>query len=310
MGKWIGPVFLLLLRGLAFTYGALPLRLQRALGKVLGRLLYAIRFRLAVVQRNLDVAFSSPAEENRRQRILRASYDHFGGLILDILMLLGPLKSYVLKNVELLGNENIDAALREGRGILFLSSHLGNWEMMAAAGGLHTRAKLLMVTKRIKPDWLHRAIERGRSRCKVRATYEPQTLKDVLAHLKKGEAVGFVLDQYSGPPVGVRVPFFNVPVGTPLIVAALAKRTDAAVLPVETYRRPDGRWVVDVGPPVPWQAFPDRSYELAANTAYYTSIIEKMILRHPEQWMWTHRRFKGDLSPLREGEWQEGRTRT
>ena len=101
----------------------------------------------------------------------------------------------------------------------------------------------MIVTKRLKPSWIHEAVERGRSRCHYKATYEPRTMKDVLRHLKSGETVGFVMDQYSGPPVGIRVPVFGVPVGTPAAIATLAKRTGAPVIPVVSYRLEDGRYV-------------------------------------------------------------------
>ena len=132
-----------------------------------------------------------------------------------------------------------------------------------------------------------------------------------MGHLKKQGTVGFVLDQYAGPPVGTRVPVFGIPVGTPSVVAALVKRTGARVLPVVSFREPSGRHRVQIRPAIEWKSEPnqDAQYELGLNTAYYASILEKDIYAHPEQWLWTHRRFKGDLSPLREGEWSEGRTR-
>jgi KDO2-lipid IV(A) lauroyltransferase len=157
---------------------------------------------------------------------------------------------------------------------------------------------------------LHQAIEKGRARCGVTATYEPRTLKDVLGRLKKNGTVGFVLDQYTGPPVGVRVPVFGTPVGTSTAIATLAKRTGAVVLPVINYRTPDGRWKVIIRPAIEWVASEDPAFELAQNTARYASELEKDIYAHPDQWLWIHRRFKGELGPLREGEWNEGRARS
>jgi KDO2-lipid IV(A) lauroyltransferase len=150
----------------------------------------------------------------------------------------------------------------------------------------------MIVTKHLKPEWLHRAIEAGRARCGVQATYEPRTLKDVLAHLKRNGTVGFVLDQYAGPPVGVRVPFFGVPVGTMTAIAMLARRTGAKVVPVVNYREPDGRHVVSIRPALEWIPAKDPSEELAVNTARYAEEMERDIREHPGQWLWIHRRWK------------------
>ncbi|HTL12002.1 MAG TPA: lysophospholipid acyltransferase family protein, partial [Bdellovibrionota bacterium] len=194
-------------------------------------------------------------------------------------------------------------------GVIFLSSHVGDWELMAARGAL-SGIPLMIVTKKLKPEWLHRAIESARARCGVRCTYEPRTLRDVMGWLKAGNTVGFVLDQYAGPPIGVRVPFFGVPVGTATTVATFARRTGAPVVPVLNYRLPGGKAVVEICPALTWdECEGEVQRALAVNTARYVSVLESHVRAHPEQWLWIHRRFKGDLSPLRPGEWQEGRAR-
>ena len=295
------------------------------LGTCLGKIFYWLRFRTGVVQTNLSYAYPSGSEtrgapasgsdstganaKEIRDRISRESYHHFGNLILEVCMLLGPLRKFVQKYVDVVGVENWQKANRLGKGVIFLSSHVGNWEIMAATGGILAGIDLMLVTKRIKPAWLHEAIEKGRLACGVKATYEPRTMRDIIAHLKSGGTVGFVLDQHAGAPVGVRVPLFSVTAGTSLVVATFAKRTGVPVVPVVNYRKPDGRWVVQVFPAVEWQSYEDSHYELASNTAHYTRILEGHILEHPEQWLWVHRRFKGDSSPVREGEWNAPRAR-
>ncbi|MEO5968516.1 MAG: lysophospholipid acyltransferase family protein [Bdellovibrionia bacterium] len=303
----VGTVGLVIFQLMGNIYGVLPRRLQGFLGNLLGSLLHALKFRAKVIRQNLSFAF--PGDIDTQNRIFRASYQHLGNLILEILMVFGSMQKFVLKYVDLTGKEHVQAAQKRGKGLIFLSSHVGNWEVMAGAGGLIAEADLMLVTKHLKPEWIHQGILRGRLKCKVRGTYEPRTMRDVLGHLKRNGAVGIVLDQYTGPPVGVRVPLFNTYVGTSLVLAILAKRTGTTVLPVENFRKPDGRWTVAIGAPLKWEEHSDANFELAANTAAYVRIIEKSVLAHPEQWLWTHRRYKGDLTPLRTGEWNEGRAR-
>jgi KDO2-lipid IV(A) lauroyltransferase len=274
----------------------------------MGIVLHALAWRVRVVEDNLNIAFPGLERAAHRQRLRRAAYAHLGHLVFEVALVLGPLRSFVRRYSELRGLAYWREARASGKGVIFLSSHIGNWELMAAAGGL-AGIDLMLVTKRLKPEWFHRAIAAGRATCGVRATYEPRTLKDVLACLKKGETVGFVLDQYAGPPVGVRVPVFGQPVGTNTVVASIAKRTGAAVLPVLNYR--DGnKHIVEIQKPLDWVSDPIPAKEIAVNTAQYAKLLEGHILAHPEQWLWIHRRFKGDLSPLRENEWAEGRARS
>jgi KDO2-lipid IV(A) lauroyltransferase len=297
------------LRLVAWIYYWLPPRLKRGAGSALGALLRVSGVRAKVVRQNLSIAFPDPSSERERRKLFREAYRHLGNLVLEISLLLGPMKRFVEESVEVLGVENAQAALKKGNGAILLSSHVGNWETMAAGGALLGHLELMLVTKRLKPDWLHAEIEKGRERCKVFATYEPRTMRDVLGWLKKNRCVGFVLDQYAGPPVGVRVPVFGIPVGTMTAVAAVSKRTGAPVVPVVNYRKPDGRMVVDIRPALEWRPADDPNLEIAMNTAFFASELEKDIYAHPDQWLWTHRRFKGDLGPIREDEWLGGRAR-
>ncbi len=304
----MGTLILMIIKIFGVFFTILPRSVQLVLGNGLGLLLRVIGFRFRVVQQNVALAF--PGESQIQHEIAKKSYDHLGNLLLEILMVFGFMRQFVLKSVDFFGIENFREAQKLGRGVIILSSHLGNWEVMAAAGGVLAQADLMLVTKRLKPEWLHQAVQEGRLKSGVKACYEPRTLRQILSHLKKNGTVGFVLDQYSGPPVGVRVPFFGVPVGTSLALAALVKRTKAPVLPVENYRKSDGRWVVRVDPPLVWEKFEEDSrFELAANTANFVQVLEKSIRSHPEQWLWTHRRFKGDLGPLLREEWKTPRAR-
>lgn len=302
MGKLSLPLFYAVGWFLYF----LPRRARVAFGNGFGALLGRLKLRQKVVIQNLELAY--PNNPEKQKAILHGSYRHLGNLFLEILLLFGPMRRFAQHEVTITGGENWKKAHAQGKGVFFLASHVGNWEIMSAGGGVQLGMDLMLVTKHLKPEWLHQAIERCRGKCNVRATYEPRTLRDVLAHLKKGGTVGFVLDQYAGPPVGVRVPVFGVPVGTTTAVAMLAKRTGSPVLPVVNYREPNGRYRIDIRPPIEWEES-DSSTEVAVNTARFAALMEKDIHDHPEQWLWIHRRFKGDLSPIREGEWAAGRTR-
>lgn len=307
-------IVLPLLKSIAWIYVSVPRSVSLCIGSGLGRLLGFVKVRGRVVQENLKIAFPSDSEKQRN--LFREFYRHFGNLIFEIIVVVGTLgsqstlKKFIQKNSEIRGLENWEKARQAGKGVIFLANHVGNWEVMAATVAAQVGIDMMIVTKLLKPEWFHQAIEKGRASCGVRATYEPKTLRDVLAHLKKGGGVGFVLDQYAGPPIGVRVPVFNVPVGTHTAIALIAKRTGAAVVPLSNYRQDNGKFVVEMRPALEWKESDHPDKEIAVNTAYFSSEIEKDIYAHPAQWLWTHRRFKGDLSPLRESEWVEGRSRS
>ena len=304
----MGLIALPLLRAIAWIYAVQPRALRSVWSRGLGALLRGSGYRAEVVRQNLERAFPGESQAKLRDDIFKKSYESLANVVFEELMLLGPLKRYVLRHAELRGIEHWQFTKTRGKGAIFVSSHIGSWEIMAARGA-QSGIDIMIVTKHLKPEWLHQAIERARRACGVKATYEPRTMRDVLGQLKKGGTVGFSLDQYAGPPIGVRVPFFNIPVGTMTTVAVLAKRTGAEVLPVVNYRLPNGRHVVEIRPAATWQSASDPARETALNTAAYAALLEQDVRSHPEQWLWVHRRFKGDLSPLRPDEWSEGRIR-
>lgn len=305
--RFVGAVIVGLLRAIAWAVYLLPWRARTGLGNVLGWVLRGLKLRSRVVSENLEYAF--PGQPERQAEVYGQAYRHLGQLVLEVLLIFGPFSRFVRQHVEVVGADHWREASRSGRGTIFLSSHVGNWEIMAGSSALVRGMELMLVTKHLKPEWFHQAVERARLKYGVLGAYEPRTLKRVLGHLKAGGTVGIILDQYAGPPVGIRVPVFGVPVSTPSLVAMLARRTGAVVLPVVNYRLPGGKFRVEISRPLELQEAADPGEELGLNTLNYSKKVESEILAHSDQWLWIHRRFKGDLSPLREGEWRDGRTR-
>ena len=305
----MAAVYLLPVRCAGWLYYFAPGWCRTAMASVVGQSARLLGYRSSVIRQNLQYAFpgDTPARVRERAALAAAFYQHFGRLLLELAMVFGPMRRYAAAQGPCRGLEHWQRAKASGRGVILLTSHAGSWEVGAAMGALVKDSDVLLVTRHSKPEWLHRAIDASRKRCGLDATYEPRTLRDILARLKRNGTVAIILDQYAGPPVGVRVPFFGIPVGTNAAIAVLARRTGAAVVPFQIFRDATGRVVTQFGPPVPWQADANPKVELAINTAAYSAIIEQQIREHPAQWLWSHRRFKGDITPLREHEWEQGR---
>ncbi len=284
----------------------LPFRIRRSCAKFIGAILRQTKWRRSVVEKNLLIGY--PTDRDTRAELLQTSYQEFGSLLIELLWLFGPLKYYVKKNAHPVHPERIWRQLDAGRKVILLSSHLGNPEVMAAVGALKAGLNLMLVTKRFKPAWLHDWVERCRSKLGYKGAYEPRVMQDIIKHWNAGGVVGFTLDQFAGLPIGVRVPFFGVPVGTAATVATLAVRYDAVVIPVMSHRQPDGSTHIIVDEPVEGQFSPGR-LGIAERTAAYVACLERHVRMAPAQWLWVHNRFKEDLSPLRPGEWEQARVR-
>jgi KDO2-lipid IV(A) lauroyltransferase len=282
----------LLLSALGLAAAALPRGLEVRLGRALGRAMLRLGlFRHRVAKANIDLAlpeFSSSA----REQLLADNYEHYGILFFEFAHFFCPLpghwRRYAQENSRLVNRHLWEQAAAKGRGVLFFSSHMGMWEMSAAAAGL-AGLKPVVVTKVLKPAWLDRRITACRASTEVTAAYHPGSMPAVLRALRKGGSAAFMNDQYARPPMGLPVDFFGQNVDTLSVIGPLAKRTGAAVVPVSTLRGRDGIVTVLIEPELDLGACAD---DAEAATQLIAKHVEGWVRQEPAQWLWLHRRFK------------------
>jgi len=262
----------------------------------IGRLLYhGLPVRRAVVLENLQRVFGHTHDPASIERLAQAHYAHLARLVAEFVRfpLLSPAGRRALVRVE-----NVEAIRRvygHGRGVLVLTAHLGNWEV-ATLGGLSQfpehRGQFHALRRPLWPRRLDRLVTRRFRRAGIGVLPKKGALDAVLACLAAGHAVIFPFDQHAGGRDGVRVEFFGHPAGTFRSLAILSLTTGVPVVPMATWREPDGRHVVRFEAALPILEDADVGAAIRANTRAYNAALERMIARHPEQWFWMHRRWK------------------
>lgn len=290
-------VALIVLKLLAFFLSLLPRPLFLALGRGLGHLLRGCGFRTRIARANMELAFPEWPEA-QRERLFRDHYRELGVLFLEMIRMFYRFDRFYERYADVEGAENMRAVLDQGKGAFAVTAHIGNWELLTLTAKYTFGTQATMVTKQLKPAWLHRAVTVTRALLGVNMACEPRTMQGILRGLKGNHIIGWVMDQYAGAPVGARVPFFGKPVGSHTAVAALATRTGTTVIPAIAVRKPNGRYLVRFEPAFTLEprATPDET--LIAHTALFVRHTEAWVREFPAQWLWIHRRWKGDLSPL------------
>jgi Kdo2-lipid IVA lauroyltransferase/acyltransferase len=275
-----------LLAGVAGVVALLSRRATLRLGRLLGALAFRVlRIRRRVTLDNLARALDLPPVD--RLRIARRVYDHLctGALeFLQLRQLTAPAARDLLGD----GLASIERQLEAGRGLLVLTGHLGNWDLLACAAGL-CGVKLHVVTRSIRSSWINDFWMARRRACGVELHAAAGSARAILAALRRNEVVALVLDQHD--PQGVPVPFFGRPAYTSSALARLAIATKTPVLPAFLLRRQEG-FALQIGPVVEVQRSKDRKADVVVNTAALTTVIEDAVRRTPEQWLWLHRRWK------------------
>ena len=184
------------------------------------------------------------------------------------------------------GFEHFEAALKRGRGVLFATAHLGNWELSAFAHAL-LAAPMHVVARRLDNPLIDRLIERRRTLCGNRVIEKKDAARKILQALRSNQAVGVLIDQNAAPEEGVFVDFFGVSACAGATFARLAARSGAAVIPgFALWSDRERRYVLRFDPPVPITG------DAAADTQRLHAHLEEVIRQYPDQWLWIHRRWK------------------
>jgi len=259
---------------------------------MLGRVVFSLGlFKQRTVAENIKNCFPDLAPQERTD-LAKRNYEHYGILFFEYAHFFSPIpghyRRYMAKHSVVEGLKNWQRAADKGKGVLFIASHIGCWEMLAA-GGAMAGIPLTIVTTVLKPKWLHDLFTARRLSTGVRPAFHPGSVPTVLRALRKKESVAFMNDQYAGAPMGVPVRFFGVKAATLAAVGPLAKRTGAAVVPAYTYRDERGISHIVIEP----EMLLGPALENAEDaTQIFAARVETWVRRHPEQWLWMHRRFK------------------
>jgi KDO2-lipid IV(A) lauroyltransferase len=277
--------------------GQLPLPLALWLGRRLGDLLYAaMPRRRRIARANLARAYPGLPETERR-RIARRASQHLGMTMAELPRLLAAPLPSTLARIDVQGIAFLDEAMERHGRALMLTAHLGNWEILCAAHRL-TPYGLSVVVRPLDAPWLDAIAERLRRRTGVEIIDKRGALRPVVDALRRGRMIGILLDQNASRREGVFVDFFGHPASTSRSIAVLALRTGTPVVPIFARRRGDGGHTVVIRPALPMPDTNDADAAVVELTARCTTEIERAVREAPEQWLWSHDRWR--TRPARE----------
>jgi len=274
-----------------------PDRAVTLLGAAIGHIFWAVdagHRRLAV--RQLQAAFPSRSPAACRA-IARKTFAHFGRSLTLLLKFSVLSPEQIRARVRFEGEERVREALAAGRGVLLVTGHFGLWEVFGMAHPL-VLPPMFVLARRLDNPQLQTLLEQTRTRTGNQVIYRRGAVRRVLRALNAGSCVTILIDQHIQPADAVSVQFFGRPAATTSAVGALAMRTGAAVIPIFAIPSPDGTCRIVYEHPIelPRADAVDPVVEL---TQRCTDVLEMYVRRQPELWLWMHRRWRDDGSPVR-----------
>lgn len=274
------------------TLGHLPPSAAMAVGRAVGRLTYTFASDLRrTAHRNLLLAFPEKSEAQRKQLVL--------GCFRNLGRTLGFFSQFLTRSSEKLregfnvtGIENIVAAKALGKGAIFYTGHLGMWEL-TSQGVCLVGHPFSFLVRRIDNPKVEELVDRARIRFGNKTLDKNSAARSMVKLLRSNDAFGLLPDLNTLGAEGIFVDFFGVPASTTFMVAKLALRTQAPIVPIfAPWNEKTKRFDVQIDPMVTIPITGDEEADVQALTSRITKIIEDRIRQYPDQWLWIHKRWK------------------
>ena len=274
------------------TLGALPRGLARKLAVWVASALYAVLPKLRrTAEFNLRLAFPE-WDASRRNQVIRGMVRNLGWMAAEF----ARFPTYTRENIKevlvLDGHENFLNGQRRGKGVLYLTGHIGAWELSSFAHALYG-FPLHYMARPLDNARVDALVNRYRCLSGNRPIFKNESARVLLKILKEAGTVGILADQNTMPQEGMFVDFFGKSACTTTGIARVALHTDAAVVPGYAYWDPGiGKYKLRFEPAVELVRTGDAERDVFVNTQKFAKVLEEIIRKYPEQWVWVHARWK------------------
>ncbi|MDY6791416.1 MAG: hypothetical protein SWH54_09130 [Thermodesulfobacteriota bacterium] len=270
----------------------LPHKYILCLGRLLGRFMYVADVpHRRIVRRNLKFVYPEWSPAYIKETSLRI-FQNIGMTFLEICQIACLPKDKLLSRTKIKGEKILLDAIKEGRGVILISAHLGNWEIVAPFLSANIGAQAAMVGRRLRVRLINRLISGLRTRFGATVIDKEDGMTKMRRAVREGKILGIMIDQGTQSSMGVKVNFFSKSVTATVAPALLALRCKCPVVPIFGVREINGSLTIIVEPPLKITRTKDLKADLKANMQIMTDVIEKTVRAYPEQWFWVHKRWK------------------
>jgi Kdo2-lipid IVA lauroyltransferase/acyltransferase len=280
-----------LIKFLIFVIGLFPKPMLKFFADLMGLIWYKIDKRHRnVVLKNINFAYPGQFTDSQAQRFVKKNFQHTASILFEVIWSYSKHKDYLLEYFCVRGVEHIENAMKKGKGVLCLTCHMGNFELLIA-GFAKVGINPYGLYRKLDFNPLERLMLEMRQRFGVTMIPLRKASNKIDKILSDGGVVGTLLDQNVDWYKGVFVDFFGRPACTNSGFAKLVLKTKASVVPAFIMKK-DGKYIMQFLPQIPLQASGDTIKDIENNTQNYVSAIESMVRQCPEQYFWVHNRWK------------------
>jgi KDO2-lipid IV(A) lauroyltransferase len=224
------------------------------------------------------------------EEIARETFIHIGTSLVETCRLYHGRGEDLIDSIEIRGWEHYEAARARGKGIIFLTGHCGNWELVALAYSRLFKASMSVVARRQNNPYLNTMVEEMRMHYDNRVIYKDHAMRNMISVIRKDGTIGLLVDQAVFPEEGALIRFLGRTAWASKAPVILAHKTGVVILPAFAHRE-GGRHVITVNPECIFDGA-NSDEGMASDVKHYSEYIERYIIAHPTNWYWVHRRWK------------------
>lgn len=278
---------------LSIPVAILPLKLSIKAGEILGLLVFYLwgsRRRIAIENLKNSISSNAITTAEPAEKVIRNNFKNLGKSFAEVIKIYYGFGKKIIDSVDIEGIENFNQAKSKGKGVLFITGHCGNWELMAIVFGFKID-NISVVARAQNNPYMNRIIEKVRAKYGNRIIYKKGALKSILSLFKNNECVGILMDQAVLSDEGYVIEFLGRGAWTTKMPALIARKTGAVSLPVFIHRT-NGGHKIEIYPEVELSNSDDRENALKEDIKKFSGFVGKYIREHPSEWLWIHRRWK------------------
>ncbi len=275
-----------------------PRFLRKKIYLSLSHLAYALsKKHRNIIRINLKLAFGESLSETRIEELTRKC---FHNLILNSVQIIENQKlshADIAKMVTIENREILDKVIEQGRGVVLITGHFGNWEIGAAAIGSMIMPTL-GVYKPLKNPYFSKYLFNARARFGLKMYEKEGAIRHLAKALKKKESVSLLIDQSVSSADGQVVQFFDNPCTQVPSPAQLARKYNAAVIPVFLHNVDDNHFILRFEEEVLVEKSDDADKDIREATQKQADVLQSLIEAEPDHWFWCHKRWKNELPEI------------
>lgn len=287
-------LYLGLYRIFSFLLWVLPDGAIRVTMKCLAWLAYTFSFKhKKIINDNLDLAFEYSLSKKDKKEIGVHSFMNLVDTVFGIIKRDGMDKDEVLKNIYFEGEEIVQKQKQEGKSIIFITGHQGNWELLSQSIAIKFDMILVGIGRKLDSKIMNSILKINREQFNVKMLYKKGAMKGCIKALSRGDSIGILVDQAIRKNQSINVKFFKHEATHTALASILSRKYNIELIPAFINTDDYINYHVKIYEPLAFIKTDNQEKDLALLTQLQANIMEKAIREHPRQWFWMHRRWKG-----------------